>query len=225
MLALHSGCAGPEEIPDAGAGFPRTEEGEPLLDGKLRLVSVTPPLRGREAEFVVLNVSDQVLQDLTAVILFYSPSPAGAVEQRESEVRDLRFSVFRDEEFTIRVKPTRGDVLGWELEIFPGATLAREGDTPGTKFLEGMLECVGVKNRLTHMKRSLSFEVENLTGTRLDLLKYKVELVKQGRSVWSTEWIPLPDIAPRARAVITPDVTKVDYGAAEAVLRIRRGLF
>jgi hypothetical protein len=224
-VAVAACASAPETTGDPD--FPRTLEGHPFLEGKLILETVKPPLRGAEAEFVVKNVSDEALTDLTAVILFYSPTPEGALEKRVAEVRDLRFSVFRKGSHTIKMKPSRSDVQGWELQILPGETVAREGDTPGTgtTFLKGALECVKVTNYLSRLERSLSFEVQNLTDENLGLLKYKVELVKQSRVVWESDWQPLDDIGPAGSAMIQVDVSSVDVGAANAVLRIRKGLF
>jgi hypothetical protein len=221
-----SGTDGPGS---KGAEAQMPVAGTTYLGGKLVLESVSiPTAGGQPATFVLKNTSAEDLDDLTARVIFFFPPTDNFSEFSTEKVEDL-FKVYRNDEHTISVTPSSAEELRHvEFDVTSGqmslqATVTREGASPGSRLLGGMLECVGVEDNLTFEHPTITFVVENVSSETVSMFEYQIVLRKQGVVLTQTEWQFVDqEIAPGRRASLKADMGGQDVGYAESILRIRR---
>jgi len=214
-----SGVRGDVTVPKTPVGMTYMVAG-----GKVQLVKVDGPDGDRNMTFLLRNKSGAPLEDLTARVLFYLPPPSGSVQAYDTDAKEVTFSSFPGDDFAMNVAPDlEGDIVGWKLLVKQAATVAREGEAPGSLFLDGALECTKIVDKLTAMEPSLSFEVENVGGESLELLEYQVVLTKVGGEPWKSPWKPFPGrVGAGATVTLTPDVSAGPSGVANVLLKIQR---
>ncbi len=226
-------CQGPggNQAPGNGSpsgGHAMPVQGTTYLGGKLVLASISIPKSGGQPATVVLkNTSGQDLDDLTARLIFFFPSTDRFSEYSTEPVDDL-FKIYRNDSHTLTVTPSgRGEILKVELHVASGQqslqpTVAREGGSPGSRVLGGLLECVGVDDQLTFEHPSITFTVENVSSESIDMFEYQVVLRKRGAVIAETEWQFVDQGLPPGRRISLKADLGTDVGAAESILRIRR---
>jgi len=202
--------------------------GRLYLGGKVALESISiPKSGGQQATVVLKNMSGEDLDDLTARLIFFFP-PTDRYSEYSTEPVDDLFKIYRNDTHTLSVTPSgRGEILKVELHVASGQqslqpTVAREGGSPGSRVLGGLLECVGVDDQLTFEHPAITFTVENVSSESIDMFEYQVVLRKRGAVIAETEWQFVDQgLAPGRRISLKAELG-TDVGAAESILRVRR---
>jgi hypothetical protein len=221
VLVLVAGCQnGGATSPEGPVTKKVPSPGTTLMNGQLRLVSITEPT-GDSKTFVVKveNLSGKALEDLTASILFYLP-PTGNVASFDTKKLEKVFSIYRDDPVLEIPFPLSraSEVTGWEFSI--GQAMTAEGST----FLEGKLVCDAVENKLTSSPATLRFELRNATGEALEYLEYQIVFYRGKNPVAETDWHSVGQTIPARDSIVLNATENVPDNAKRAVtvlLKIR----
>ncbi len=215
--------------PAGSAGVKAPAPGAKFLGGQLVLESISVPASAGQPVTVVLkNVAGQALEGLTIQMIFLSPSTDGMSEFDSEKVIDEVNKLYKNESHTLSVnRGGRGKLLEVRLNVSSGETrfmptTTREGGVPGSRLLGGLLEVVGVDNRLTFEPPSISFTVENVSNKVVEGFGFQVVLRQRNGKLVETRWQEVVEsLPPGGKLTLSADLSGNDVGAAESVLKIR----
>lgn len=203
--------------------------GQKYLGDQLLLESISvPSAAGEPVTLSLKNISDEVLEGLTIQLIFMSPPTDTMSEFDAEKVVDEVSKLYKNESHAIAVtRSGAGRLLEVRLNVTSGEsqfvpTMARDGGVPGSRLLGGLLEVVGIDNRLTFEPPSISFTIENVSNKVVEGISFQVVLrMRNGQMVETRRQEVMESVAPGRRITLSADLAGQDVGAAESVLKIR----
>ena len=145
----------------------------------------------------------------------------------ETEAHISRIALPAASPIQLKYRPvSTGELLGLDLKLKLGGpiTVAREGSDPGTTFLAGQLECVGISDRLPRLEPTIEFTIQNISRVIFEDLSFRVRFERRGEAAWVSDWSRIEgELAPGGRIVLTPKLPNEGVGAANVALSIRQG--